>query len=122
MHAVLPSPIVKDPEYTVYWLKVGESAGLNVEVLDRMQFKLWTQHFYSSSSCYRKPDEKDCYRGPHKGKWQISACKQFNFGTGEDDEGKVVTHHGTIFMKNDLFQTKPDEVVVRKRSQSFDEE
>ena len=25
-------------------------------------------------------------------------------------------------MKNDLFQTKPDEVVVRKRLQSFDEE
>ena len=38
VHAVSPSPIVKDPEYTVYWLKVGESAGLNVEVLDRMQF------------------------------------------------------------------------------------
>ena len=69
VHAVSPLPIVKDPKYTVYWSKVGESAGLNVEVLDHTQFKLWMQYFYLSSSCYRKPDEKDCYHGPHKGKW-----------------------------------------------------
>ena len=69
VHAVTPALNIGDPDDTANWSSIGECAGLNVEVLDQKSFYSWTKHFYTPISCYWKLDEKDCYHGPHKGKW-----------------------------------------------------
>jgi len=44
-----------------------------------------------------------------------------NFSIGENEDGNVVVNHGIVCTKNDLFQLKLDEVVVRKHLNLFDE-
>ena len=46
--------------------------------------------------------------------------KHINFGISKDKEGNMVSHPGVIFIKYDIVQKQPDEMVICKKVTDFD--
>ena len=112
----------KDPHYAVSWSELVKDAGLDVILVKLEDVMGWMAFLMSSTGLYKKPDKADCYKGLQAGEWFMSNAKHINIGSGEDKDGKVVLHHGVLFCKNNIFQTEPDMVTMRRNFRcGFDE-